>query len=188
MSKELKKAGKTAIISANETMSLFKLTNEIMYIDELLQESGGEITEEVGKHIDKITSDFSKKVDSVGGYDRYLKSLVQIAKDESKRFSNIAKSLENRRVGFGNYVLACMKAMKETNVSGMSMTAYIRKNPTKVTIDMDLLPDEFKKDEVKRVADKEKINKHEKPAEIKGVTITDSETVVFLKKGKNKKD
>ena len=175
------------LASANETMSLFKLSSEIMGIDHLLQESGGEMTPEVEKHIERIIGNFARKVDSVGGYDRYLKSLVQIAKDESKRFSNIAKSLENRRVGFGNYVLTCMKAMGEKNVSGMSMTAYIRKNPSKITIDMDLLPDEFKKDEVKRVADKEKISKHEKPSEIKGVTITDSETVVFSKKGKTKK-
>jgi hypothetical protein len=78
-------------------------------VNDLLEESGGEINEQLSELMETTSTNLQKKIDNVTDYKRHLDESLAMVKARRKELQNIEKSISNQIDGFKGYVLSCMK-------------------------------------------------------------------------------
>lgn len=150
----------------------------ITYFDELLlklEESGGEITDEIAESLIKAENLFQEKADNIFEYRRNIEDKIDAI---VKRTNELNKSLEahiSRLERFDDYVLYCLDRLKKTKIEGNYSSLSYRKPSKRVEIlDENKIPVQFVKRKESYSIDKSSILKLLKEGEIiEGVSLVD---------------
>lgn len=94
--------------------SLYELSLEILALDELLAEAGGDISEgsgneQLAKWLDEFDWMQATKVDNIGQYHAALKAQVEMYRAEAKKFQEKAGVTENKQKALRNRILEVMR-------------------------------------------------------------------------------
>ena len=132
--------------------SLYELTQEMMALDQLLAEAGGDISEGAkGEALQKWMEEYDwkvrDKIDAYGAVIFNIKSDVESLKIESVRLNERAKVLINRIERMKSLVQFAMNTMGTRKLEGQKFTFTIAKNggvaPIELLVDPDKLPHRF---------------------------------------------
>lgn len=148
------------------TASLWQLTSDLEQLDGLIEEiledeslSDDEREAELEALFKKwIESDasFEEKADRVVGYIKMVERLTQARKDEAARLRSLAAQSERQAERLRGYLCQHLQKRGKTKLKGTNGNVSLRRKPAKVelTVEIDDLPDQFKKVEVSpRLAD-----------------------------------
>ena len=111
--------------------SLYDLTEELVALDKLLEELGGDVTGVEGQTLETWASQFhwqmANKVDAYGALYKNLEADAKAIAEEVKRLSDRKRTLENR----GSRLLALakfsMERLKTRKLEGQRFTIAIQK-------------------------------------------------------------
>lgn len=142
-------------------LNIYEIDNEIRDITdsltEVLEESGGEITEEVITLMDKLDSleiNREKKIEGACLIKRETDASVRALKDEIKRIDKKVKALENKSNSLKGYVESALNGEKFKTTL---VNVYYRKSEAVEIKDIEAIPDELIK--IERTAKKTDIKK-----------------------------
>ena len=139
-------------------MKLYELTGKIKELEELLFESGGEISDEMIKEMEETQASLEQKVE---GYMKVLATLLSnstAADDEVRRLKTIAARNKNAHTRLKSYLMMMLEEIGVDKVETPFGTCSIRTaGVAKLVLNTDLddLPDDLCK--FKREPDNEKI-------------------------------
>lgn len=147
--------------------SLYGQIEEMEVINEKLEESGGEITEELGALIEAHSQELQSKIDSVVGYKTYLDDSLVVISDKKKQIQALEKSVKGQIDRFKNYVLMCMKRADLKKIESPLNRITVPKQRQVLTItNEELIPEKFIKTEFKKSVDKIALKKAIESGEI----------------------
>ena len=112
-------------------ISLWELSEEFEILEELLIESGGEITEDHQELIEHVEMLLKTKADGVVGFINKQKDLMKIASEKIKDLQEFKKAREKSIDSFSNYIIQCMNKLEMEKIQGDFNKISIRK-PTKI--------------------------------------------------------
>lgn len=143
--------------------SLYELTEEMVALDRLLAELGGEVTEGTqGQTLEQWATEFDWKMrDKVDGYGALIKNLEADAGaigDEVKRLQDRARALDNRASRLKALAKFSMERLRTRKLEGLRFTIALQKacgqDPLEVLVeDLEKFPERFIR--VRKEADKE---------------------------------
>jgi hypothetical protein len=102
-----------------DDLSLYGISEELRALDDILDSTGGEISEEWEQKQDQLLELLTKKVDGCVGYIQKLDDLCTLARDQKKRLDDFIRSKENRIENFKHYVKLCMKMTGKEEFEGI---------------------------------------------------------------------
>lgn len=150
--------------------SLLDLNNEMQALDDLLEEMGGDISEEsvatyVNELFGEISAAIDEKVDSYVGLIRQKELVASLRKSEAERLAQGARTESNRAQWLKDRLMLVME-MRGLKKAGKVRTASICGNGGKLPLDIDEiamlnpkeLPPQFQR--VKIELDTEAVRKH----------------------------
>lgn len=114
--------------------SLWDLTTELSRIMYLLEESGGEITEEIEKALDDLESDWDTKVDRLAAVYRRLGVEMDGIREEEKRLKARRESWERNRQAIREYLATQMKRLDKRSVKTPLTTVSFGKSKKVVVL------------------------------------------------------
>lgn len=128
--------------------TLFSLSQEMAILDELLTESGGELTEEVSVALARIGAKLETKTDGLGWFIRTCEARRDGYKRTAADLTAKASVESNKIDRLKEYVKACMEQLGAKKLEGTVYAFAIQKNGGKPPIkllepyasDPDLLP------------------------------------------------
>jgi hypothetical protein len=103
----------------NDDLSLYGISDELRQLDDMLDSTGGEITEEWERQQAMFEELLTKKVDGCVGYIQKLEDLCALAREQKKRLDAFINSKENRIENFKLYVKRCMVMTGKTEFEGV---------------------------------------------------------------------
>lgn len=133
--------------------SLYALTEELVPLEQALESTGGEITEDNNALVERVTDLLDKvgaKVDAYGSYYRSLESLALAIAEEEKRLKDRRQAVENKMKRLKEAAKTSMEMRDITKIQGKLFTISIQKNGGKVPMELlvsdpDKLPPKFTK-------------------------------------------
>ena len=137
--------------------SLYALTEELVALDKLLAELGGDVSEGTqGQTLEKWAEEFDwkmkEKVDAYGGLYQSLKADVDAITDEIKRLNDRAMVLENRGARLKALAKYSMDRLQVRKLEGVRFTIAIQKNggkdPVEVLVQPEDLPDPYRREKI----------------------------------------
>ena len=144
--------------------SLYELTEELVALDKLLAELGGDVSEGTeGQTLEKWASEFDwkmkTKVDGYGALYKNMEADANEIKAEIKRLSDRKRAIENRGARLLALAKFSMERLGTRKLEGVKFTIAIQKNggvePLEVLVEAKNLPEQFRKEEVVYNADTE---------------------------------
>lgn len=108
--------------------SLFSLTEDLNALDELLTESGGELTDEINAWLAEYALKMADKVDGLGWFWRTIEARIAGFKKGEAELTAKRKTEENKLARLKAYVHSCMTNRKETALAGEVYTLAIQRN------------------------------------------------------------
>lgn len=164
-------------------INLYEITQEFEALDNMLIESGGEITEENEELEQYINGLLMSKVDGCVEYLTSIEDKASLARKRAAELTELARSLENKSENFKGYMLECMKKLKHERVEGRLHYVSIKTNPKTVNItDADKIPAEFVTTKKTTSIDKKALAKSLKNGEkIDGATLVDGKKSLNIK-------
>lgn len=161
-------------------LSLYEITNAF---PKLMEQE--DMTDEVKQQIEQeLTTLLQQKSQNIIGYTKNIELTIEAMKAEETRIAENRKSLENKLKKFKEYVKDCMENNSIEKIETELGTLTIAKNPPSVEIlNMNVIPDEFKKEEVTIKVDKTAIKNHFKQTGeiVAGVDIATDNTSLRIK-------
>lgn len=161
-------------------LSLYEITNAF---PKLMEQE--DMTDEVKQQIEQeLTTLLQQKSQNIIGYTKNIELTIEAMKAEETRIAENRKSLENKLKKFKEYVKDCMENNSIEKIETELGTLTIAKNPPSVEIlNMNVIPDEFKKEEVTIKVDKTAIKNHFKQTGeiVAGVDIVTDNTSLRIK-------
>ena len=118
-------------------MTLYEATEALHIIEELLVESGGELTPEIEELLAQAEGDFATKVERVALKVRELTGAAAIAEEEAKRLTARRRAYENAATGLKRYLESQLRAAGKTKVEGKLATVALQKNPPSLVVPPD---------------------------------------------------
>lgn len=149
--------------------TLYNLVKESNELIEKIIQNDGEMTEDIESLFEKNELLTASKIDSYDFIIKKLNAESELMKDKAKMFTSAAKSLSNNADAIKTRIKATMHEMNITELKGNSIRFTLSPSRPSMLIDMDLLPDQYKK--IEYSADKDLINSDEI---IPGVSYTPS--------------
>ncbi|MGZ3770043.1 MAG: siphovirus Gp157 family protein [Bdellovibrio sp.] len=138
-----------------ENKSLVLLVNEAMQIEQMLMESGGELTEEINKSLSVNSAELAQKVD---GYDHILtrfESLEKHYKARAEFFKTIATQCKAAQDRLRDNIKFAMHEMGVSEIKGNDMRFKMAPTQGMLIIeDESMVPVEFKHEIVTTEIDK----------------------------------
>ena len=104
------------------TDSVFTIVDEMERLDALLEESGGELTEEIEQALDQVEGQFYDKAEKIGAYILALVAHEATAKAEAQRLRDLTKVRTNKVTRLKTY----LKFMLESTGRDKVETATFR--------------------------------------------------------------
>lgn len=132
-------------------MKLYEIAAEYRRIDEMLDESGGELTPELEEAMSTLDDALEAKIDAIGGLVREKQAEADALSAEALRFAGRAKTAQGSSYRLKEYVLHCLTAAGREKVKGSRFSARVGTASTP-TIRWDgegEVPAEFTRTEVK---------------------------------------
>lgn len=127
-----------------KSLSLYGITEEFEALNELLDESGGEVSESHEQLIEYVESLLTAKVDGIKEWHDQQADLIKLAADRIKALQAYKKSIENRLSRFDNYVGMCLEKTGRAKFEGSMCEVKARKPAKAVEItDESAIPMEF---------------------------------------------
>lgn len=132
--------------------SLYELTEEMVALDRLLAELGGEVTEGTeGQTLEQWATEFDWKLrEKVDGYGSLIKNLEADAGaigEEVKRLQDRARVLDNRASRLKALAKFSMERLQTRKLEGLRFTIALQKAgglaPLEVLMDAEKLPEHF---------------------------------------------
>lgn len=166
-------------------LSLFAIDAELSLIQSLVNETGGETTEEMDRYYQQLLAMGAKKCDGyiatiihVEGQIDAGKEILKKASDRLRRWINIADSLRERLAIF----MDNQKIDKLKPDNPVLPVAYLNKGKRKLNIDEKLLPDAHVMVTEVRKPDREGVEAAlARGEEIPGVTVTTGDPYVVIR-------
>ena len=139
-----------------KTITLYEMTSDLI---ELMD---AEINEEVkAEIIEAIKLQIETKAENIIAVIRNYETRIEAVKAEEKRLADMRKIGEARLEKFKKYVKENMEALELQKIQTELGTLSIAKNPLSVeVIELNKVPQEFLKQEIKISADKTAIKEH----------------------------
>lgn len=160
------------------TRTIFDIEDDIRALDDLLHESGGDITDEgveqyIAQLMEELREDLENKVDGFAAYIGELKAREQARKSEADRLRGLAKSDGNAAAGLRGLLLLKLKQLGIKKLKTKRYNVSVSANGGKQPLDIvaDRLPGEYRREVVTIEIDRNAIERDLKAGvEIPGVT------------------
>jgi len=161
-----------------ESLTLAEITRKHGELEALIQESGGELTEELETAFDEILEQSLKKIDGYSYLIEKSENSEAFWRDKSKQAQRVAQSCKKLHEKLKAHLLYNLQNTKTHEIRGESVGYKIAKNPEKLEFDEDLLPKEYFIQVVNWAVDKERLKADLKEGkEIKGAKLTRGERI-----------
>lgn len=108
--------------------TLFSLSGDVLALDAILEEGGGEITPEVEAWIAEYRDKFTDKVDSVGWYWRTCEARAAGFKKAADDLAAKARTEEQKRDRLKQYVEGCLRHLDTRKISGQVYSFSLQTN------------------------------------------------------------
>lgn len=156
------------------TMKLYRLTDNYLRVQELLEENKTEAVEDT---LDALTDGFHDKAENIVKIIKSLAADAEMAGKEAKRLLKRKQALENNVQKLKTYLQTEMERMEIRKINSTLFTIQIQKNPASVEIvDEALLKPFFLLQEPK--IDKKRIAEILKSGEeVEGARLVESESI-----------
>lgn len=136
--------------------SLYQITEELVALDTLLAEVGGDVSTPEGQTLEAWAEKFqwqmANKVDAYGGLYANMEADAKALGDEIKRLQTRKRVLENRQARLLALAKFSMERLKTRKLEGQRFTIAIQKNggmePMEVLVEAKDLPDAFRLEEM----------------------------------------
>jgi hypothetical protein len=128
------------------TLTLYALADEWREIDAALDDSAGEITEEIQARIDAVEQGTGRKIDAIGTLRAESKARQAAYREEVERLRRMVAAEERKQEWQDAYVRRCLEAAGVEKFKGDRFTARVQRNGTpsvKATVEPLSLPEEF---------------------------------------------
>lgn len=164
-------------------INLYEITQEFEALDNMLIETGGEITEESEELEQYINGLLMSKVDGCVEYRTQQMDRIEMAKARVKKFQELIKTEENKVKRFDNYIIDCLERLEKPEVAGQLHTIKVHKPQKSVKIiDEDKIPAEFATVETVVKINKSEIKKALKSGvEMEGACLVDGKKSLNIK-------
>lgn len=127
-------------------MTLYDLTTEQLVINRLLEENGGELTPELEQALIITEENLSVKTEGYCKAIAIYKGEVETLKAEIDRLTAKKKTAEKAVERMKESLLDCMKRLELEKINAGTFTVSTRKSQFVEILDMDLIPDKYKKE------------------------------------------
>lgn len=144
--------------------SLYQLTEDLVALDKLLADLGGDVSEGTeGQTLEQWAAEFDwkmrSKVDGYGGLYTNMKADAAELAAEMKRLGDRKRALENRAARLLALAKFSMERLGVRKLEGVKFTIALQKNggvePLEVLVEAKALPEPFRKEETVYSADAE---------------------------------
>ena len=96
--------------------SVFDIVDEMERIDALLEESSGELTDEIEEALSSVKGKFDDKVRKIGSYVLQLKAQQKVAQEEAARIKDLVKIRSNKTERIKNLLKFMLESTGRTRV------------------------------------------------------------------------
>lgn len=157
---------------------LYELTGNMKELETLDLDS-----ETMSDTLEAIKGEFNDKAIAILSFTENMNSDIDALSNEIKRLQGRKTALENRKKRLREYLLHNMEASGINKIECPYFTASLRKGSESVDIDdLESIPDEYVKVEVKETPDKTAIKRDLKAGiEINGVSLKRDATTIVIK-------
>lgn len=108
--------------------SLFQLSEDLLALDALMTEAGGELTPEAEAFLEEYAKKLATKTDSLGWFWRTLEARIAGFKKIGDDLAAKRKTEENKLARIRSYVLACMRNLGAKKLEGQVYTLAVQAN------------------------------------------------------------
>jgi len=108
--------------------SLFRLTEEFLALEALLEASGGELTPEIEAWREANAEAFTDKVDALVWYSKTLKAAAEFYRAQADELAHRAKVAENKIARLKEYAAVCLDRLGSRAVMGKVYAIAYQKN------------------------------------------------------------
>lgn len=155
-------------------MKLYELTDNYLYVQELLEENKTDALEDT---LDAITEGFHDKAENIAKIIKSLMADAETAGIESKRLLKRKQALENNAAKLKVYLQTEMERLEIKKINSSLFTIQIQKNPASVEILEETLLEQFFIAQEPKI-DKKRIAELLKSGEvIDGAVLVESESI-----------
>jgi len=102
-----------------DNLSLYGIAEELQFLDDMLDSTGGEITEEWEQKQEQLLEMLTKKVDGCVGYVQKMNDLIDLARDKQEKLQQFITSKKNRIENFKHYIRLCMTKTGREEFTGV---------------------------------------------------------------------
>lgn len=169
---------KIELAVAPKQSSLIELNNRYVALGARLCELGGELTEETEKELEELTAQLCAKADGYGVVIRNLEGNVEVWKRYRDEANSAVMVYQKAIDALKDRMKVVLAQTDGEALQGEIFRFFLAKAADKIDINIDLLPAEYKKSELRISANRDTINaaiaKGEVPA---GVTVTPNKSL-----------
>ena len=159
--------------------SLFELTGKYLTVLDLAEE--GADPEVIQDTLESIDDEIEVKADGYANVIKHLDGNIEMLDKEIKRLEKLKKVHANSKKRMKDNLMDSMKATGKQKFKTDSHNFYIKKNPLSMKVESDeYVPEDFF--ETKKVLDNARLKKYltnNPDEELKGVSLTRTESVVI---------
>lgn len=137
--------------------SLFELSVEANRLEELLLESGGELTPEFETWLEQINTHLETKADSYAHVIDKLNANISMLRENAQAYTQAARSLENAQERIKSRIKEALEAMGRTQLRGNRKAFVLSNCPTRLVINEADLDSSYTIIKTDYVPDKERI-------------------------------
>lgn len=124
-----------------ETLTLQELADEAIALDALIGMDEGEYTDDTEALERELAEKLATKGDGYGDFMRDRETRIAALKGEEQRLAARRKTLENQMVRVKLYAARALQRMDRSKVEGERWTLSLAKNPARVVLADDVLPE-----------------------------------------------
>jgi hypothetical protein len=118
------------------TIKGYELAGEWNALDELLEETGGEVTPEIEALMNALDVTTTEKVEKIALVVLRKKSEAKAIKEQADRLAARAKARENAATHLVDYLSRVMQSVGKDKIEGTLATVAFQKNPPSVVADL----------------------------------------------------
>lgn len=124
--------------------SLLQIAQDSAALEELLQETGGEVDSTIDSFMEEITTGLATKADSYNSMIDYLKGSSEGFRKKSEAYRAAAKSAESIIEKMRERILTTMQIMNVEELEGKSIRFKLQNSPPSLVIEDEyFIPQEF---------------------------------------------
>jgi uncharacterized protein YukE len=137
--------------------TLFELSQEANRLEELLLESGGELTPEFETWLEQINTQLEQKADSYAHVLDKLEANIALLRQNAKQYTDAARSLENAQTRIKDRIKDALEAMGKSKLSGNRKTFTLSNSSPRLVVNETELDQAYVIVQTQYLPDKERI-------------------------------